>query len=92
MIPGHNILYLAIRNSCRHPGSYMVIVTVRYILEPRVLGDNIGLHPLVTLIALYVGLRAAGVVGIILGPALVVVFLACQRAGVFDKWFWKRVD
>lgn len=24
---------------------YMVIVTVRYILEPRVLGDNIGLHP-----------------------------------------------
>ncbi|MGI6513428.1 MAG: sporulation integral membrane protein YtvI [Syntrophomonadaceae bacterium] len=71
---------------------YMVIVTVRYILEPRVLGDNIGLHPLVTLIALYVGLRAAGVVGIILGPALVVVFLACQRAGVFDKWSWKRVD
>jgi len=71
---------------------YVIIVTVRYILEPRVLGDNIGLHPLVTLMALYVGLKAAGVVGMILGPAVVVVFLACQRAGVFDRWSWKRVD
>lgn len=71
---------------------YMVIVTVRYILEPRILGDNIGLHPLATLVALYVGLKVAGVVGIILGPAVVVVFLACHRAGIFDKWSWKRID
>ncbi|MGI6548876.1 MAG: sporulation integral membrane protein YtvI [Syntrophomonadales bacterium] len=69
---------------------YMIMITVRYILEPRILGDNIGLHPLTTLIALYVGLRAAGVAGIILGPAVVVVFLACRRAGIFDKWSWKK--
>ncbi len=69
---------------------YVVMITVRYILEPRILGDNIGLHPLVTLIALYVGLKVAGVAGIILGPAVVVVFLACHRAGIFDKWSWKK--
>lgn len=71
---------------------YVIMVTVRYILEPRILGDNIGLHPLATLIALYVGLKVAGVVGMILGPAVVVVFLACHRAGVFDKWSWQRID
>ncbi|MGE5544725.1 MAG: sporulation integral membrane protein YtvI [Bacillota bacterium] len=71
---------------------YMVLVTVRYILEPRILGDNIGLHPLATLIALYVGLKVAGVAGMILGPAVVVVFLACRRAGMFDKWSWQRID
>ncbi len=71
---------------------YVFIVTVRYILEPRIIGDNVGLHPLATLISLYVGLKVAGVVGMILGPILVILFLACRRAGVFNEWSLKRVD
>lgn len=68
---------------------YFVAAAVRQILEPRILGDNIGLHPLITLLALYVGLKLGGVVGMILGPVAVVVILSMIRAGVFDdiKWF-----
>ncbi|NLV16950.1 MAG: sporulation integral membrane protein YtvI [Syntrophomonadaceae bacterium] len=71
---------------------YAVLVIVRYIIEPRIIGNNIGLHPLATLISLYVGLKAAGVIGMFLGPILVIVVLACFRAGVFDRWLWNRTD
>jgi sporulation integral membrane protein YtvI len=71
---------------------YAVITAVRYMLEPRIIGDNVGLHPLATLISLYVGLKVAGVTGIVLGPIVLIMFLACRRAGVFDRWSWKRID
>lgn len=41
---------------------------VRQILEPRIVGGQIGLHPLVTLTAMYCGLRLAGFGGLILAP------------------------
>lgn len=49
-----------------------VITIVRQVLEPRLIGDSFGLHPLLALVSLYAGLRLFGVVGILLGPALVV--------------------
>ncbi|MGE5404247.1 MAG: sporulation integral membrane protein YtvI [Candidatus Saccharibacteria bacterium] len=69
---------------------YLVITVVRQILEPRIVGKNVGLHPLATLIALYIGLKTAGFAGVILGPVLVIFILACQRAGVFEGISWKR--
>ena len=47
---------------------YLVILIVRQLLEPKVLGHQIGLYPLVTLLAMYVGLKTIGFVGLILGP------------------------
>ena len=37
-------------------------------LEPRLVGRQIGLHPLATLLAFYVGYRLMGVLGMILFP------------------------
>ncbi len=67
---------------------YVFITTVRYMLEPRIIGQKVGLHPLATLISLYVGLKVAGVAGMFLGPIVVILFQACSRAGVFDSWSW----
>lgn len=47
-----------------------LISFVREILEPRIVGDQIGLHPLATLTAMYVGLRLAGLGGIIFAPVI----------------------
>lgn len=47
---------------------YLVIIIVRQLLEPKVLGHQIGLYPLVTLLAMYVGLKTIGFAGLILGP------------------------
>ncbi|MEQ8200181.1 MAG: sporulation integral membrane protein YtvI [Syntrophomonadaceae bacterium] len=68
---------------------YTIITVVRQFLEPQIVGDSIGLHPLATLIALYVGLQLGGVLGMILGPVLVVIFIACYRAGLFDRFDWR---
>lgn len=44
---------------------------VRPMLEPRLVGGRVGLHPLVALGSMYVGLRLFGVVGLAAGPVLV---------------------
>ena len=53
----------------------MVVAITRSVLEPRLLGKHLGLDPLVTLIALYVGFRLWGIGGMILSPLLAVTVL-----------------
>jgi sporulation integral membrane protein YtvI len=45
-----------------------VILIVRQILEPRLIGSSLGLHPLLTLMAVYAGIRLFGFSGLFLGP------------------------
>jgi predicted PurR-regulated permease PerM len=47
---------------------YALISVTRTILEPRFLGRQIGLHPLLTLLALYAGFRLFGFWGMLLLP------------------------
>ncbi|HNX28493.1 MAG TPA: sporulation integral membrane protein YtvI [Syntrophomonadaceae bacterium] len=70
---------------------YVIISAVRQFAEPKILGDNIGLHPLVTLMSLYVGLKLGGIAGMIAGPVLMVIIIACYRAGVFNSILKRRV-
>ncbi|MDH7497446.1 MAG: sporulation integral membrane protein YtvI [Syntrophomonadaceae bacterium] len=72
---------------------YGVISAVRQVLEPKVVGDQIGLPPLATLFSLYVGLKLLGPSGLILGPVTVILLMACQRAGVFARLaqYYRRV-
>lgn len=68
---------------------YAVVTIVRQLLEPKLVAANIGLDPLLTLIALFVGLSLFGLGGLILGPILVVVITAFYRAGVlWDLWLF----
>lgn len=47
---------------------YAVITVVRQIAEPHLVGKSIGLHPLLTLMSFYVGMKLFGFAGILLGP------------------------
>ncbi len=49
---------------------YGVMSVIRQIAEPHLVGKSIGLHPIVMLIAFYVGLSVFGVAGILIGPML----------------------
>lgn len=53
-------------------GLYALIAVTRSVLEPRLVGKQLGLDPLVTLIALYAGYRLWGFGGMILAPMLAV--------------------
>ena len=54
-------------------GTYALVWLVRSVLEPRLLGKELGLDPLVTLLAIYVGYRLLGFPGLILAPLVAVV-------------------
>ena len=47
---------------------YLAISLIRQVAEPKVLGKSLGLHPLLTLFATYVGFVLFGIVGMILAP------------------------
>lgn len=47
---------------------YIVITTVRQTLEPKVIGQQIGLHPVVTLLCMFVGVQLMGIWGLFLLP------------------------
>lgn len=53
---------------------YLVIIGVRQITEPKVIGDRMGLHPLVALIFLYISVSLLGVKGLLLTPLFMIIF------------------
>ncbi|MFR8334109.1 MAG: AI-2E family transporter [Oscillospiraceae bacterium] len=54
---------------------YGVTALTRSILEPRMVGRQLGLNPLLTLVALYIGYRLWGILGMILAPVLTITIL-----------------
>ncbi len=62
-----------------------LVALFRRVAEPKILGDQMGLPPLLSLASVYVGMKAAGVAGMILGPVLCLVVLNLCRAGVLDR-------
>ena len=55
---------------------YASIQVMRQILQPKILGTQIGLHPLLTLFSMYFGLKCIGVIGLIIGPIIAVILKA----------------
>ncbi len=55
-------------------GTYAIVALVRSVLEPRLVGKQLGLDPLVTLLSLYTGYRLWGLGGMLLAPVLAVTF------------------
>lgn len=55
---------------------YGIIQIMRQILQPKILGTQIGLHPLLTLFSMYFGFKCIGVLGLIIGPIIAVILKA----------------
>ena len=49
---------------------FVFITVLREIVEPKILGKNLGLHPLLTLVLLYVGYSFFGFFGMVILPPL----------------------
>lgn len=63
---------------------FLMITVVRRIIEPKILGDAVGIGALSALISLYVGYELVGIIGVFLGPIIVIVVSAMRKAGLFD--------
>lgn len=65
---------------------YGIITIVRYMIEPKIVGQQLGIHPVLTLMSMFAGLKLIGAAGLILGPTTVVAIKACQHAGIIPKF------
>ena len=63
---------------------YGITQLVRQIIQPKLVGDSIGLSPLLTLILLYVGYRVGSLLGMILAVPIGMIILNLYKAGAFD--------
>lgn len=61
---------------------YAVEIVVRQIIEPRIVGRQVGLHPLVTLIAMFVGSKLFGAVGLLGLPITCAIIASLDETGV----------
>ena len=59
---------------------YAITFLIRRIAEPKIVSSQIGLHPLVTLASIYIGLKAVGVFGMILGPIVAIIVINFFKA------------
>lgn len=75
---------------------YLVITVVRQLIEPKVVSENIGVHPFITLLAMYIGLKIFGLFGLIVGPVVMVIFKnvfeTMFNAGYFKSLFVYKKD
>ena len=54
-------------------GIYFLVLSVRQMLEPKLISQNLGVHPLVTLISMYSGFKFFGVIGFLIGPVVMII-------------------
>lgn len=54
-------------------GLYVFTIIIRQIIEPKLISDKIGIHPIFTLIAMYTGFKIIGVLGLFLGPIILII-------------------
>ena len=69
---------------------YAIIIITRQLLEPRIVSKHIGIHPIFTLIAMYTGFKFIGVIGMFIGP-IVLIILKNIYGTMIDKGFMKAI-
>lgn len=58
---------------------YLIITIIRNTMEPKLVGKQIGLHPLTTMISLYVGLKVVGFWGMLIFPTSLAVLSSMKK-------------
>lgn len=59
---------------------YFLLVALRQVVELKLLGENFNLHPLLTIILIYVGVKIFGLAGVFFGPLLFIMLRGYYRA------------
>lgn len=64
---------------------YILTQVVRQVIQPKIVGDTIGMPPLLTLVCLYIGFRVAGIGGMILAVPVGMFIVNLYQFGAFDS-------
>lgn len=69
---------------------YVMITAIRNTVEPKIVGKQIGLHPLATLVFMFIGLKVLGIIGMILFPVGLSIFVNLEKNGVIHVFSRKE--
>lgn len=58
---------------------------VRQMIQPKIVGDSIGMPPIPTLFLLYIGYKVAGVIGMIIAVPIGIIICNMYESGIFDN-------
>ena len=64
---------------------YLVCQLIKQLLQPKMVGDSVGVNPLATLLYMFVGYRIGGILGMIIGIPVGMILVSFYRAGMFDQ-------
>lgn len=70
--------------------AYIITIIVRQLIEPRIVSSNVGVHPLIALISMYLGFKIFGVLGMIFGP-IIMIILKDVFSAIFDTGYVKSI-
>lgn len=65
----------------------LILLVIRRTVEPKLMGSQIGLSPLATLIAMFIGLKLFGFIGFFVGPLIVILFTSARESGLIKVDF-----
>lgn len=65
---------------------YAAISIIRQYIEPKIVGDTLGVNPLITLAGLYFGLKLFGFLGMFIVPILIMTLKAFNDTGRINLW------
>lgn len=65
---------------------YALITVIRQILEPKLVSMNVGMHPVITLMGMYLGVQLFGVIGIFTLPITFFLVKALNDEGIIHLW------
>lgn len=63
---------------------YAVTQVVRQLIQPKLVGDSMGLNPLATLVLLYAGYKIGGLIAMIFAVPVGLIAMNLYKAGAFD--------
>lgn len=69
---------------------YLIMTGTRQFIEPKIVSGKIGIHPIFTLIAMYTGFKFIGVLGMFVGP-IVLIILKNIYATVIENGIFKTI-
>ena len=64
---------------------YVLTLVLRQVIQPKIVGDTMGLDPLMTLLFLFLGFKISGLAGMILAVPIGMIFLNLYEFGAFDS-------
>lgn len=68
----------------------IIMSVIRQVLEPKLVSKNIGVHPIFTLIAMYTGFKIIGIMGLLIGPIVLIIFKNIF-ASLIDQGVFKMI-